>query len=275
MMNDSVLPHDDFQSDDFSTSFEDALKEMQHPEDVLPSEVVLYGLANLSPSDAKQLRIIWQAKDVTYRRILLQTLIEIADSEYQYDYQVIGEVAMMDEDALIRQLGIELTAENDSLELMNRFMHMLTEDTSNAVRTEAIRALGNFIRKGELNDIPQKYTLPARQIVFDLLQNVEESAEIRRFALESASHCTDERLPAYIQKAYQSGDEAMQRSSIVAMGHSCDERWASIVLDELANEDLEMRMEAARAAGNLELEEAVPALETMLVDTDRDRKSVV
>jgi HEAT repeat protein len=53
------------------------------------------------------------------------------------------------------------------------------------------------------------------------------------------------------------------------MGRSADERWAPQVCAELESISPELRFEAARAVGELEVEDAVPALIKMGADSDR------
>ena len=54
------------------------------------------------------------------------------------------------------------------------------------------------------------------------------------------------------------------------MGRSCDPKWASVVLRELDSTDPEMQYEAARTAGELELNEAIPHLAQLLESEDRE-----
>jgi HEAT repeat protein len=50
------------------------------------------------------------------------------------------------------------------------------------------------------------------------------------------------------------------------MGRSHDSRWLPVVLSELESDEAELRYEAARAAGNLGLADALP----LLLDAARD-----
>jgi HEAT repeat protein len=77
-------------------------------------------------------------------------------------------------------------------------------------------------------------------------------------------------VPELIQEAYEADDLKMRASAVHAMGRSYDQDWGEIILDELLNEEPEMRYEAARAAGELELEEAIPTLGQLLMDEDRE-----
>jgi HEAT repeat protein len=52
------------------------------------------------------------------------------------------------------------------------------------------------------------------------------------------------------------------------MGRSADERWLQIIIDEMTNSNVEMRTEAARAAGIIGHELAVRELAALLFDED-------
>ena len=94
--------------------------------------------------------------------------------------------------------------------------------------------------------------------------------EVRRRALESLGFSSRAEVPPLIAAAYASPDEATRASALVAMAHSADQRWRAQVLAELPSLSPKIRLEAARAAGELELKAAVPALIEDLEDTDRD-----
>jgi HEAT repeat protein len=67
----------------------------------------------------------------------------------------------------------------------------------------------------------------------------------------------------------------MQVSALFAMGRSCDdERWSSIILREIESADAEKRYEAARAAGELEIAQAVPLLARLTESNDREIKEI-
>ena len=54
------------------------------------------------------------------------------------------------------------------------------------------------------------------------------------------------------------------------MGCTYDDRWSEIIMQEIESDDAEIRYEAARAAGSLELEEAIPKLARLALDDDRE-----
>jgi len=84
----------------------------------------------------------------------------------------------------------------------------------------------------------------------------------------------DKRVPEAIEEAHESDEQLMRVSAVFAMGRSYDERWNETVLREMRNDDPEIRYEAARAAGELEIEEAVTLLGQIAVVDEREIKEV-
>jgi HEAT repeat protein len=91
---------------------------------------------------------------------------------------------------------------------------------------------------------------------------------VRRRSLESLGYSSRPEVPALIGKAYDSGEQSWRLSSLVAMGRSASKPWAPKVLQELMSPAPALRLEAARAAGELDLQDSVPALTDLLDDVD-------
>ena len=95
-----------------------------------------------------------------------------------------------------------------------------------------------------------------------------QATEVRRRLIEALSYSSEETVAGLIQAAYEDADEGMRVSAVFSMGRSADDRWAREVVRELSSANPEMRYEAARACGELALEEAACALVEMLDDVD-------
>ena len=107
-----------------------------------------------------------------------------------------------------------------------------------------------------------------------ILIDLNEDVDVRRRALEAVANCSHEIVDEAIREAYDSEEHRMQISAVFAMGRTYDAQWNEFVLQQLDADDPEMRYEAARAAGELEIEEAVPALTRLALDDDREIKEV-
>lgn len=260
---------------DEQPTFEDALAELQSDEGVVPSYNVFAGLSNLTPDEVNQLTPVLTNLDPTYRRVLMQMLVDYAEANYELNYQPIARTNIYAQLAEVRRAALELIVEEENLDLLGDIIKLAQTDEALDVRVEAIRSLGNFVLHGELEDLPHEQTRVAEEVLLTILNDSEITTEIRRYALESISHCSRKGIADIIRDAYASEDEYLRQSAIVAMGHSCDtKRWSKNVLKELENRDPDMRRKAAGAAGELQLEDAVPILVNILDVDDRDAQEI-
>lgn len=236
--------------------------------------VVFYGLSGLSRAELVQLAPAWEALPAAYRRRLIRQMVEIGESDFEMDYNAIGKFALDDTDPVVRAAAIEMLFEDFSFALMDRLIGILHDDESREVRAAAASALGRFILAGELEDLPESETVRAQEAVVSIFSDENEDVEVRRRALEAIANCSHEVVEEAIREGYASFDRRMRASSLFAMGRSCDEQWSSILLRELESDDAEMRYEAARAVGEIEVPEAVPNLIRLAFDADREIKQV-
>ncbi len=135
-------------------------------------------------------------------------------------------------------------------------------------------SLGRFILLGEYGEIPESEAVRAQDVAINLLNDEVEDIQVRRRALEAISNSSLEFIPEAIEEAYESDEHLMRVSAVFAMGHSYDQRWNETVLREMRNDDPEIRYEAARAAGELEIEEAVTLLGQIAIVDEREIKEV-
>jgi HEAT repeat protein len=130
--------------------------------------------------------------------------------------------------------------------------------------------LGRFILLGELEKIRPKPRRLAYTALLRALQAENEHTEVQRRELESLAYVCNETVVASIRKAYGSLSEKLRISAVFAMGRSADTRWGQQVQQELFSTNPEMRYEAARACGELQLSEAVDMLEELTEDADAE-----
>ena len=239
-------------------------------EGVLPEAGVFYGLSSLVPADLKALTPVWQALDGTYKHKILRALAEASETNFDLDYRAIGTLSLSDSDARVRQAAIETLWIDDTIAGMNQMIALAENDPSTEVRAAALIALGRYILEGELDHIPENATQKAQEVAIRILKDEFQDVEVRRRALEAISNSSHEIVPKAIKQAYHGADRRMQVSAIYAMGRSCDEQWEETVLEELESDVAEMRYEAVRASGEMEIMEAVPRLTRLVVDEDRE-----
>jgi HEAT repeat protein len=235
---------------------------------------IFYGLSGLKAADFTQLKPVWEALSPAYRRKVVRRLADLAESNLDMNYRAIGRFTLEDSDPAVREAAIEVLFDDQSIELMNRLIDMAQWDEVREVRAAAASALGRFILAGELGELPERETVRAQEAMIGLLTNENEEIDVRRRALEAIANCSIDFVEEAINEAYTSYDRRMRVSSVFAMGRSCDEQWSSTVVRELDSSDPEMRYEAARAAGEIEVRAAVPQLVKLAFDADREIKEV-
>ena len=251
----------------------DALK--ADASNTLPGRTLVYGLSDLPESATEKYRQVWQELPAGYRAKLVRFLAETSEINWELRYDVVGQVALDDVDPRVRSAAIDVLWENESIEHMDRLIHLAQKDENEGVRIAAVKQLETFIYKGEVEELPASETTRAEALMLAILDDESESVELRRRALEAIANCSQDRVTNEIQQAYSSDDSRLQVSAVYAMGKTCDNRWDDIVIRELQSGQSEMQYEAARAAGELAISSAVRHLHELAQEDDVEIRSVV
>jgi len=217
--------------------------------------VYLHRFSDLMGSDLADFKNIWPKLKNERRLGLLEDLEGLSESDTVVSFDEVAKNALLDGEAQVRATGLRLLWECDDAKLIPTFLSMLEKDSEPFVRASAATALGLFIYKGEIDEIPAEIL---RKIEDRLLavETGSDQAVVRRRALESLGYSSREELPGLIQAAYDEDEGEWQASALFAMGRSADDRWEKAVLDRLDARETEVQLEAIRAAGQLELESA-------------------
>jgi HEAT repeat protein len=234
----------------------------------VPKANTLRYLSGLLEEDIQRLKQAWSALPVKVRQKLAQTLADLAEADFEMDFSAVFRLALNDEDATVRVSAIEGLCEDEDVRLVPQFVKMVKEDPAVPVRAAAAQALARFMLLGELDKIRPRPFEMALAALNEAHANVNENLEVRRRALESLAYTGLAGVPAMIEAAYRHPEEKMRISAVFAMGRSADKRWGKIVREELNSLLPEMRFEATRACGELELREAAQQLIELVEDVD-------
>lgn len=227
----------------------------------------LYRLSDLEPDELNELEKNWRQVPLWRRQALVKELEHLGSVNDLLSFEAIGRYAVQDDDPQIRNLAVRILWEFESKELAPLFLRIMETDSETEVRASAAVALGRFVYLGEIDQLPREMR---REIEDRLLETIESEAPptVRRSALQSVSYSGRPEVPALIDKAFKSGEKKWMESALVAMGRSSDERWEPEVNEMLDNKFPSLRAEAARAAGELEMKDAVQRLLELLDDSD-------
>ena len=174
----------------------------------------------------------------------------------------------------MRRSAIEGLVEDTSSLLMGRLLTILRSDPDADVREAAATSLARFAYLAQCNKLNGQADR-LRSTLLDSANDKAEESDVRRRAVESLGYLNgDDEVKQLIADQYrQSGRNA--ESAVLAMGRSMDNQWSPIVLHELRSERPAMRYEAAHAAGEMALEDALPQLAQMINDDDTEVRLAV
>ena len=122
---------------------------------------------------------------------------------------------------------------------------------------------------GELEEIPEAIRREAEDALLKTA-NGEDTARVRRRALEALGFSSRPEVVTLIESAYKRQDPDWKASALSAMGRSSDDRWQDQVLPMLINDNPRIRMAAIQAAGELSLAPARSILISLLEDEEED-----
>jgi HEAT repeat protein len=241
--------------------------------DKSPSSASLTFLSDLGSEDRATLREMWGSFPVERRRRIARQLAEIAEDNINLNFRHVFLALLGDADAQVRMSAIEGLAEDESKLLLGRLLDLLQNDLDSDVRRAAASALGRFTYLAQCDKNGMGAELgKLRDSLMQQAGDEREETDVRRRAIESLGYLNgDAEVQELIAKSYKRGGKQAE-SAVFAMGRSMDSRWEPTILDELESDIPAMRYEAARAAGEMELEDALPLLIKMVDDPDTEVK---
>lgn len=229
-------------------------------------------LDSLTVEEAEALRAAWPEVDTERRRQVVHQLVELTEDNVDLNFDAVFFRALGDEDSSVRAEGVRGLWEHEGRDLIPPLLQLLEKDEEPDVRAEAALALGRFVLRAELGDLPEHQFEKVAQGLRRTLEDDLEEEEVRGRALEAIGACGREWVSQAIQEAYDAELPRLRVSSLHAMGRSCDSVWLPPLIDELASEDAEMRYESAIALGSLGDRRAVSHLAPLLHDEDQEVK---
>jgi len=256
----------DGQSDYHNYSIDDVIEELLD-EDTPFHPSNLDKLSDLVGEDLNQFKKAWPDIPHWRRQALLEDLEKLFEDDTLLSFENICRVALCDRNPQIRFIALRCLQEYDVKDLVPEFIRMLNEDSDEELRALAASTLGKYIYLGELEAL-SKHKL--RKIEDSLLRIIKsnETSLIQRHALESLGFSTNDEVPNYINSAFDSDQISWIISALIAMGRSCDSRWEVKVRSAITHQSFEIRKEAIRTAGELELVNVRPVLLEFLDDSD-------
>ncbi|MDI6814733.1 MAG: HEAT repeat domain-containing protein [Dehalococcoidales bacterium] len=227
-------------------------------------------LSNLNSEELELLQQAWAVIEPKRRRQIIYRLVELAEDNFELNFDSIFTSCLKDQDAEVRSKAIEGLWESEEPSLINPLINLLEQDSSEKVQAAAATALGKFAMLAELKKLRSSHTSRVCQALLNVIGDKSKPIEVRRRALEAAAPLSLPQVKKAILEAYQSHNPKLRASAIYAMGRNCDYSWLPMLLKELGSADAEIRYEAAGACGELAAEEAAASVMEIVNDPDTD-----
>ena len=229
----------------------------------------LFGLSDLNRQDMAAFIQTWPQIPASRRCTIARRLASLAEEHIEVHYDALFRHLLDDPEGTVQVAAVEGLWENEDTRLIKPLVRLLEEGDDPQVRAAAAISLGRFVLLGELEEIETAAAFQAESALWSVLHSTEEDLEVQRRAVESIAYSGEMAVRDVILNAYYHDDDRMRMSAVFAMGRSADPYWRALVLQELLSDHPGLRFEAARAAGELELTDAVPGL-LQLLDEDED-----
>jgi len=246
-------------------TFEEKLQDVGQGKELAAAALTF--LSDLSSEDRATFREVWPGFPTERRRRIVEMLATMGEDNIDYYFRPVFLVLLGDADTQVRVSAIEGLIEDNSKLLMGRLIELLKNDPDSEVREAAATALGRFAYRSQCAQLGDD----APRLRDALLQSAHsKEVNVRRRSVESLGYLNgDADVQDLISQSYRRGGREAE-SAVFAMGRNLDERWAQTVLDELESDHPAMRFEAARAAGEMALEDALPFLVRLVDDKDSE-----
>jgi len=227
-------------------------------------------LSNLNSEELALFEKAWEAIEPKRRGQIMYRLVELAEDNFELDFDSIFKSRLKDPDDRVRSKAIEGLWESEEASLIDPLIELLEQDKSEEVQAAAATALGKFAMLAELKKLRPSHKSKICRALLAAIDDQSKPIEVKRRALEAAAPLSLPQMEKAIVTAYKSAQPKLRISALFAMGKSCNHSWLPILLKELTSADAEMRYEAAGACGELGEKEAAPYLAELITDPDVD-----
>lgn len=253
-------------SNDFNTTEIDSkIDELSRAQPELPS---IDKLSDLSRKEARRLQERWPTIATGQRHALVRAMLLDARENIAHNYERALSVALSDEDQEIRILAVDGLWESDSLAVLNALLERLRDDPAPRVRASVAQVLGHFALQSETQAFDTEQADELRTMLIYAAMN-DRDATTRFEALCSAAYFSNEPLiSSIIQETYDHGDEDARTFALRAMARQADSRWMTRIAESLADDDEEVRLEAAKATATSGGQRLVPRVIDLAVDDE-------
>ena len=231
---------------------------------------LLYRLSDMDEEQLAQFLTQWQSAPDDRRQVIVRHLADISEENFVVDFSPIFRISFEDPNALVRIAALDGLWDSTDSTLVEPILRLLNSDPALEVRVAAAKASAHFLLLAEWDQIRDINSPQIIKSLYETYVDPMTELSLKCAVLEAMGPATSPTVSRLIEDAYEGFVPELQLSAVFAMGTSADPRWISIILDEMESPNEEMRAEAARAAGLIGLNQAIPQLAELAYDDDLD-----
>jgi len=232
--------------------------------------VGLHGFSDLTSTELELLKDRWFLIDAGLRASVIREALDISLENFQFAFTRLFVFATTDDEPDVRQLAVTALGYEQTADAAERLLELVRNDPSDDVRTEAAKSLGPYVTLAEWEEFTPELASRLSQTLLGIAEDEDESWHIRRRAAESVSACGPSvRINRLVQRLYDEDEIGLRASALYVAGRGNQRAWLAVAIEEFANDDAEIRREAARSAGMFGDADALPGL-SEIARTDED-----
>ena len=217
----------------------------------------------------------WSGFSEPARGELARRLTLAGDERYDLQFGRIFLALLSDQDPVVRQFAVAGLADEQEPDVLEQFVRLIEADPSTDVRAAVAAGLRDYADLAAGGDDAGMDADELGDILETIVVDEDEPEQLRRAALETwavfgsrGAEGFSSSVAEAIAEMYNSGDSASQASALAAMGRTLDRAWLPFVERDLASEDAELRLAAARSAGQLAETALVEPVAELTTDED-------
>ena len=236
----------------------------------LPRQSELIGLSSLGAEEARRFRKTAGHLERSRRIELAQRLSELAEDQSELDLEPAMVALARDESSEVRRLAASSLWESVNADTVRLVLKMARDDRDLEVRETALISLASYALSFEVGKLRSTTGEELKTALQRMVRDEAEPLLVRRRALEALGVFNEQPVRELIKWGFGHQDREVKTSAVYAMGRSADDFWLPEVMQALSSQDGELCFEAARAAGEIELTQAVPRLNELTRVDDRE-----
>lgn len=241
-------------------SFDEIIENLKDGGATLSSKQIMR-LSGLYPNELATLKQNWSKFHTQRIKGVLEDMELLTEDYPGVDFSEIFFLGLDDSNDEVVIVSIEGLWDEEKIEIGRKALTILHANPAPSlhVALSILSLLGEFIILAELDKIPASLANEIKTDIQTIYKN-SPNESLRQRALEVLAGASDIDLDEAIDKAIHDFNDDWIRSALIAIGKSGKTTWNDYVFDNLDSPLEDLRIEAIRAAGELELQDAISEL---------------